>query len=360
MESRRIIDMHTHAYTPGALGFMREYLQRAGLEALSIASFGCDRDGCAPEENILPLIFKLKDDRILTYGSLLYPECPVKKLEGVWAPEIQAERLLAMGCDGIKILESKPDSRKMLGLPLDSDMLNPMFGLLERRKAFLLWHVADPPEFWDPSKAPAFAVEAGWVYDESFPSWEKTIGEALHVLERHRELRAVFAHFFFHSQDASMAESVMERFPAARFDLTPGIEMYVNFSDQREVWRDFFVRRANRILFGTDTDESCSCIMSETEKDPVLTVSHIRRFLETDEVFSFWGHQVRGLSLPDEALDRIYRLNFKELVPERNEVDRAALREYAGELIDRIPSEETRRYISEELDLEEGKRRLNG
>ncbi len=351
METRRIIDMHTHAYTPEALGFMQGYLQRTGLDALSIASFGCDRDGCAPEENILPLIFKEKDQRIFTYGSLLYPEAPVRELKGEWAPARQAERLLDMGCDGIKILESKPDSRKMLNMAMDGPLLEPMFRMLEQRKAFVLWHVADPPEFWDASKAPAFAVKEGWVYDNSFLSWEETIGEALNVIERHRELNVVFAHFFFHSQDATAAESIMACFPSVRFDLTPGIEMYVNFSEQRDVWRAFFMHRADRILFGTDTDESCSCIMSDTEKDPAITVSHIRRFLETDDNFSFWGHSVRGLRLPDEALDRIYFQNFLEMVPKRNNVNLVALRDYAAWLIDRIPMEATRTYIKTELKL---------
>ncbi|MBP3736602.1 MAG: amidohydrolase family protein [Lachnospiraceae bacterium] len=353
MEPRRLIDMHTHVYTPGALAFMQDYIKRSGLEALSIASFGCGLEGCCPEENILPLIFKQKENAIYAYGSLIYPEAPCGALNGFFAPREQALRLLAMGCDGMKMLESKPDTRKMLGLALDDEILEPFFSLLEETGTPLLWHVADPPEFWDKDQAPSFAVEAGWTYDGTFLPWEESIGEALHVLARHKGLKAILAHFFFHSHYPERAEQVMRDHPCVSFDLTPGIEMYTNFSAARGVWREFFIRHADRILFGTDADEFCADIMCETEKDPVVTVRHMRRFLETDDAFRFWGRPVQGLKLPDEVLDKIYFENFYRLFPKRKMVDPALLKSYAEATIGRVHEEETRQYIRRELELNE-------
>ena len=349
MDHRRIFDAHTHIRVPGALDFMRSYIRDAGLEGLAIASFGCDEDGCCAEQNILPLLFKQREERIYAFGSLLYPSVPCEKPEGDWKPEKQAAQLLDIGCDGFKILESKPDSRKMVGLALDSPVYEPMFQLLEEREALLLWHVADPPEFWDAKIAPAFAVEAGWVYDDSFLSWEEIVGDVFRVLERHPRLRAVLAHFFFHSGSLEMAQAVMDRFPAVCFDLTPGIEMYENFSADPEGWRRFFIHNAGRILFGTDTDEAGSDIMCETEKSPALTVAHIRRFLETGEEFRFWDRPVRGLCLPEQVLDRIYYKNFYDIVPQRRPVDGEGLKNYARKYLDRVRSPEIRRWIREEL-----------
>jgi hypothetical protein len=41
-------------------------------------------------------------------------------------------------------------------------------------------------------------------------------------------------------------------------------------------------------------------------------MSDIRRFLETEDVFSWGGksHRIHGLNLPQEALEKIYRQNF--------------------------------------------------
>ena len=342
---KKIFDMHTHAYTPPALDFMRGYIDSAELSGLAIASFGCDKDGCVADQNILPLLFKKQEPAIWAYGSLIYPELPVKELHGGWTPETQVKELLDMGFDGIKILESKPDSRKMLGAALDSELYEAMFKYLEEQAVPVLWHVADPPEFWDITKAPDFAVKYGWTYDESFLSWEESIGEVLHVLERHPRLRAILAHFFFHSHDVQRAQQVMDSFPAVYFDLTPGIEMYVNFSSDVQAWREFFIKNSHRLMFGTDADEACADIMCETEKDPAITVRHMRRFLETDDEFAFWGRSVKGLKLPGEVLDRIYYKNFAELLPERKPVDDRLLAEYIREHAAHVQLEENREWI---------------
>ncbi len=349
MKNIAVFDMHTHAYTPEALAFMRNYIKAADLDGISIASFGCDKDGCAAEQNMLPLLFKREEEKIYAFGSLIYPQVPAKELSGMWEPKAQAERLLQMGFDGIKILESKPDSRKRIGLPLSSETYEPFFAYLEEHDVPILWHVADPPAFWDVTKAPDFAVKAGWTYDDSFLSWDETIKEALAVVERHKRLRAVFAHFFFHSDSVDMAQSVLDRHPSVRFDLTPGIEMYQNFSADPAAWRAFFIRNCDRILFGTDADEFCADIMCEDEKSPEQTVRHMRRFLETDDSFRFWGRDVRGVKLPDEVLERIYLKNFRALVPARREVDTRLLAEYAAQYASRIDSDACRAWIARQL-----------
>lgn len=349
MAEHKIFDMHTHAYTPGALEFMQEYMASARLDGIAIASFGCDRNGCVAEQNILPLIFKAKDERIMAYGSLIYPSAPATTLEGKWNPVSQAKRLLQMGFDGIKILESKPDSRKLVGLSLSGEAYREFFEYLEEAGVPVLWHVADPPEFWDAERAPAFAREAGWIYDDSFLPWDEIIGEALDVVERHKRLKVIFAHFFFHSQSVARSQEILDAHPNVSFDLTPGIEMYINFTQNADEWREFFIRNCDRIMFGTDADEFCADIMCEDEKSPSVTVGHIRHFLETDERFEFWGRPVKGLALPQEVLMKLYCGNFMDSVRERKSVDLGMLREYAFDFGEHIYSPENRAWIQEQL-----------
>ena len=76
--------------------------------------------------------------------------------------------------------------------------------------------------------------------------------ESLEVLERHPGLRVCFAHFFFLSAQLGRLADILERFPQVVTDLTPGIEMYENFSRTPEETRAFFERFHDRILYGTD------------------------------------------------------------------------------------------------------------
>lgn len=346
----KIFDMHVHVYTPEAFAFMKDYMDEADLEGICIQSFGCDKDGCCPEENMLPLLFKAMDRRIYAYGSLIYPAIPCKELAGRFDPVEQAERLLEMGFDGIKILESKPDQRKKLQLPLDSDILEPFFACLEKRDVPILWHVADPSVFWDAEKAPSFAAEAGWVYDGSFSSRESIYSEVFHVLDRHPHLKVIFAHFFFSSESAERAQEIMERYPRISFDITPGIEMYEDFSKAPARWNRFFSDYADRILFGTDADEFGEDIMCEDEKSPVITVEHMMRFLSGSGPFSFWGREIHGIGLERQALQKICRGNFFNLTGERRSVEPERLRDYVKDFGGRISDERIREWIMKRLE----------
>ena len=229
----------------------------------------------------------------------------------------QVDRLLAMGCDGIKMLNGKPNYRKASGLALDSIIYDEYFARLQARGFPVLWHVNDPEEFWDPAQAPEWARAPGWIYDDSFPSKESLYGECSRVLARHPGLRVIFAHFYFLSADLPRAAALLERFPGVHLDLAPGIEMFHNFSAQPDQAREFFVRYQDRILFGTDL----------VEDSPLSRVEVIRRCLETADTFPvptdeplFWpDHRttLRGLDLPAAVLEKVYALNFRRLVGER-------------------------------------------
>jgi hypothetical protein len=64
-------------------------------------------------------------------------------------------------------------------------MYDSFFAMLEKQMVPVLYHVADPEEFWDPEKAPSWAKEHGWYYgDGSYPSKEQLYTEAESVLKK--------------------------------------------------------------------------------------------------------------------------------------------------------------------------------
>lgn len=226
----------------------------------------------------------------------------------------QVDRLAAMGCDGIKMLNGKPNYRKASGLALDCVVYDDYFARLEQRGFPLLWHVNDPEEFWDPERAPAWAKQPGWLYDATFPTHESLYQECERVLEKHPTLKIIFAHFYFLSDDLPRAAALLDRYPNVHFDLAPGIEMFHNFSKRPAAAREFFLKYQDRIIFGTDFGP-----------DRILSrIWVVRNFLETDEEFHvptdephFWpDHRttIRGIALPEGALRKIYADNFRRLV----------------------------------------------
>jgi Amidohydrolase len=238
------------------------------------------------------------------------------------------DKLMQMGCDGIKMIEGKPDMRKLLHVPpFDGPAYEPYWAALERQGVPLVFHVNDPEEFWDDKRIPDWARTQGWFYgDGTFINNEKQYAEILNVLERHPALKVIFAHFFFLSAQLPRLADLLDRFPNMCIDLTPGIEMYHNFSRNPQAARDFFLRYQDRIIFGTDIGAKALLTSPGEGIGPVessLRIQVVRSFLEREGEFQLdvdsgflFGHfagTFHGLNLPKEVLEKIYSRNFEYL-----------------------------------------------
>ena len=224
----------------------------------------------------------------------------------------QAQMLYAMGFDGIKILDGKPKMRKKLGRRLDDPIFDLFYAYAEEHDLPVTMHLGDPPEFWDISKISEYALRVGWYCDETYPTLEEMREEVYGILRRFPRLRLTLAHFFFLSQDLQTCEALFETYPGLSFDVTPGGEMFANFSKDPAAWHDFFVRYSDRILLGTDTN---NYTLHETLADNGKNADHVRlnlvrRCLETDEPFSTPNYgTLIPLALDDDTLMNIYHNN---------------------------------------------------
>lgn len=255
------------------------------------------------------------------------------------------ERLIEMGCDGIKMLEGKPQMRKMYPVAdFDAACFEPFWAWAEERGMPILWHVNDPENFWDAANAPEFAVKQGWLYDESYVNNEKQYTQVLNVLARHPRLSICFAHFFFMSAQLERLGAILEEYKNVRVDLTPGIEMYENFSKNATGAREFFARFHDRIIYGTDIGGRCVLMGEEKEFDELENRRRpeiVQAFLagkEETEIASD-GHfligrsafTLRPLGLEGERLREVMSGNFESFAgkaPRRVERE-AALEECA-------------------------------
>ncbi len=315
-----LIDCHFHVHADGmdlprVGGTLERFCRVTGVQTISIA---CVPDGLHPgydsRQVFIGFLLKaLRPDRVYVFGALDYSD----QIAGEGASDFaaQAGRLFEMGVDGVKMLEGKPTTRRIVKTPLDSPAYEPFFQFLEERSLPVLAHVADPPLCWDPVNVPDHYRQAGYFYgSEGLPTFEGFQEEILNVARRHPGLKLILAHFFCSWDRIDRAARFMEEYPNIAFDLTPGFEMYEHFARKPGEWRDFFIRYGSRILFGTEGG-----LMGPPFGWPDALIEgkigFMRRFLETGEeaVFTYdpkFTFRTVGLNLPPETLEKIYRRNY--------------------------------------------------
>jgi predicted TIM-barrel fold metal-dependent hydrolase len=243
--------------------------------------------------------------------------------------EQQLQLMIDAGFDGLKLLMGKPNCRAAHGQPLDSATFTPMLSLLEKTGFPVLWHVADPPEFWSEHTVPLWAKQNRWWYDETVPTYETINKEIFNVFQRHPGLNLILAHFFFHSDKLEQAAKLLTDHPTYNIDLAPGVEMLHNFTANHKAAREFFIRFADQIVFGTDIGVGNNT--TGPERGPM-----IRRFLETEDFFPVPPDpymtpdprpDLHGIKLPQDVLDKIYYQNFQRIVgPAPKPINKPALK----------------------------------
>ena len=187
-----------------------------------------------------------------------------------------AKTMLEIGADGFKTLEQHPRIRKNVGKGLCHPTFNAFFEYVGRQGVPMVCHVGDPRFNWNMETASEAAKLLGRVYDESYLCLDALYGEMEAVFRKHPEVKIILAHFYFKSDDYDGLTKRMEQYPNLYLDLTPGAEMFVDFSKDIEKWRKFFLRYSKRIIMGSDLYGNGLGVNRHRL---------VRRYLETSESF---------------------------------------------------------------------------
>lgn len=233
------------------------------------------------------------------------------------------------GCDGLKLIEGKPNMRKIMPCPdFDHPVWEPLWEYAEKTCLPILWHVNDPESCWGrPEDAPRHIRMTGELYDESFINNEVQYQQILRILDRHPHIKIVFAHLFFMSAQLPRLAEILDKYPGVMVDITPGLEIYVNLSQNIDEAKAFFEKYQDRILYGTDIGARCvlatgSAPFSETEALARMDLIDALFCEDTSRVCKEDGAYLintddflqRGFSLSEEALQKIYCENFRRLI----------------------------------------------
>lgn len=318
----KVVDGHVHVSAQTDVSYLAGFLTGTGTDMANITA--CSHSRCI---SLVPQALMMKalyPNRFYVFAA---PDLSAYYLHPDDLGEYMArfgQSLMDMGCDGIKMLEGKPQMRQKFPVPdFDLPVWEPFWAWAEERAVPFVWHVNDPESFWDASKAPSFAVSQGWLYDESYVNNEAQYAQVLTVLERHPKLKIIFAHFFFMSAQLERLSAILDRFENVMVDLTPGIELYENLSRDREKALRFFARYGKRICYGTDIGGRCVLMGEHKPFDPLENIRRpqiVREFLtgSVEREIASDGHYLvnnpvftmRPLSLSGDALADILGGNF--------------------------------------------------
>jgi hypothetical protein len=311
-----IMDGHVHMGSISQEASLQALCEATGIERMALVSIQNPEAGSGLPQS---LFMKARHpDQFYVFAGLNHAE----KLSAgrVRTPSLaqQVEIFDRMGCDGIKMIEGKPTSRQRMNIPVTDAYYAEYWARVEELGLPIIWHVNDPEEFWDPEKIPGWAKERNWGYGPEDVQKEELYAEVDEILARHPRLKVIFAHFYFLSADLPRAARFLEEHPHVHFDLAPGIEMLYNISRDPEAGREFFLRYADRIVFGTDLSSG------QTLEEGRIRAGIVFRWLESEDTFRVPEEAdfllgppedgiIRGMALPQEVLQHLYRGNLARL-----------------------------------------------
>ncbi len=206
-------------------------------------------------------------------------------------------------------------------VPVDDPRLDSLWATAARTGAVVVVHVADPIAFFERLDArnerwEELQAHPDWHFwpprseagEFGFATFDEIIAAFERVVARHPETTFIGAHVGCASEDLALVSGMLDRNPNLFVDISARIS---ELGRQPYTAREFFLRYADRILFGTDFGY-----------DPAM-YRIFYRFLETfDESFDYdlgevplqgrW--QIHGIGLPDEVLAKVYAGNARRIL----------------------------------------------
>ena len=196
-------------------------------------------------------------------------------------------------------------------LRIDDIRLSPLFDEAAKLRVPVMFHIADPDAFFLPidrfnERYEELAAHPDWSFHGSQYSKDELLEQRDRVFARHPQTTFVAAHMAEKPENLAYLDKLLLTYSNVFVDMSART---AELGRQPYTARDFFLKHADRILFGTDLV-------------PGIEMYRLHfRFLETaDEYFEYPSHASRqgrwniyGLHLPDEVLQKIYRENALRL-----------------------------------------------
>lgn len=316
-----VIDAHNHLAEPFGGGWDKKPVEELidVLDRARIVTF-VDLDGGWGEEVLnrhLDLFKSVAPDRFRIFGGV---EWAAWSEHGDHFGEWAANRLriqVGRGAEGLKIWKpfglNVRDQRGEL-VRIDDNRLDPIWETAAELNLPVLIHVADPVAFFNPldnrnERWEELQIHSDWYFPSPpYPSFESLMNSLTNLVQLHSNTTFIAAHVGCYSENLSWVANWLERCPNLYVDIAARIS---ELGRQPYTARKFFLKYADRILFGSDFG-------------PDINYYRIYyRFLETDDEYINYSTTeiplqgrwyIYGVYLPDDVLEKIYFSNAKRVL----------------------------------------------
>lgn len=242
------------------------------------------------------------------YGSFFIPcawgRMPTRRDAYPWTRD-EVRRVETLWDRGVRLLKYKVEPSK--GRPeafLDDSRLAPVLERAESLEFALILHIAQPSRWWPDRYDPN---EVG--------TKESYYVQVEHLLERYPGLDVVGAHMGGYPERLDLLTRWLARYPNLYLDTSATKWVVRELGRQQAEARDFFLRHADRILFGSDL-----VVMFGDSFDYYTSRFHVQRTLWESSVHQPSmifdpdatapdfpdGAEIRPLALPEATLRQIY------------------------------------------------------
>jgi len=316
-----VIDAHNHLQAPFGggwdqkpLGLLIDQLDQANI------SHYIDLDGGWGEAILnrhLDLFKATFPDRFSIYGGIDWSQWAEK---GNAFPEWAAGRLRAQkerGAAGLKVwkgfgLNVRDQNGHLVSV--DDERLDPIWQTCAEYHLPIIIHIADPVAFFDPidesnERWEEISANPDWAFTSPpFPTFTSILEDFARLVEKHPSTTFVGAHVGCYSENLGWVSDLLERCPNFYVDIAARIS---ELGRQPYSSRRFFLKHADRILFGLDLGPD------------VPTYQIYYRFLESDDEYFAYHNggiptqgrwQIYGLFLPDDVLEKVYFKNARRIL----------------------------------------------
>lgn len=348
----RVINVHLHCVAPteGAIRAEIAVDDRVGVSSVVVL------DGGAAAGNLSTWIDLKKKfpDRLIVFYKLRFNDVAKPTFFADIVREIEEAK--AAGIQGVKVWKdfgmiNRDGDGKLL--KEDDPRLDPFWAKCAQLKLPILWHSADPREYWFPLTYNSVHYGLRKEQDQYYkiadmPPWEALLVGRENVMRRHPNLIVIGAHMGSMSFDLERLGKTFDQFPNFYADTSARLRILGRLNPVAV--RDFFVKYQDRLLFGTDggilsggrKNNGSGNIFLYPSEDPnilVIAPSDVPRvkswqdraardyglglqYFETDRPGledpmhsgGAW-FRMNGIKLPPEALEKLYHANAERIIP---------------------------------------------
>ena len=206
---------------------------------------------------------------------------------------------------------------------IDDPKFDPVIAFLVDNDIPLIGHLGEPRDCWFPIEKMTFHQSYYKAHPEyhmylhpEYPSYEDQINARDNLLEKNPDLKFIGAHLGSLEWSLEELAKRLDKYPNMAVDLARMSNLKHHAMTDWQKTREFFIKYQDRLLYATDVQIRESEDVEQMKKRAHDSRISDWKFFTSGEVFNTSGiGEYKGLHLPREVIDKIYRKNAEKWLP---------------------------------------------